>query len=145
MKMMEGWEHQTYEERLRGDHINIHKYLKWGKEGGARLSLVVLSDRTRSSGHELKNKRFCLNIRKHFTVRVTEDWHRLPTEVVESTSFKIMWTWSSASCSRWLCLSSSVGTDDLQSSLPTRTILWFSDSVILWYLINWNQFCQSHL
>ena len=51
---------------------------------------VVPGDRTRGSGHKLKHMRFLLNIRKHFfTVRVTEHWHRLPREVVESPSLEI--------------------------------------------------------
>ena len=38
-------------------------------------------------GHQLKHRRCHLNIRKHFfTVRVTEHWHRLPKQVVESPS-----------------------------------------------------------
>ncbi|KFQ88236.1 hypothetical protein N337_01037, partial [Phoenicopterus ruber ruber] len=42
------------------------------------------------NGHKLKHRRFHLNIRKHFfTVRVTEHWHRLPREAVESPSLEI--------------------------------------------------------
>jgi len=55
---------------------------------------VVPSDRTRGNGHKLNVLR--LSIRKHiFTVRVTEHWHRLPREVVESPVLEIskaIWT-----------------------------------------------------
>lgn len=53
--------------RLRGDLINVYLYLKGRyKEDGARLILVVPSDTKRGSGHKLKDRRFLLNIRKHF-------------------------------------------------------------------------------
>ena len=55
------------------------------KEDRASLFSVVPSDRTRGKEHKLKHGRFPLNIRKHFfTVRVTEQWHRLPKEVAVS-------------------------------------------------------------
>ena len=94
-KMMRGPEHliragnvQPGEEKAQGDLIGVYKYLQGGcKEDRARLFSVVPSDRTRGDGHTLKQRRFPLNIRKHFvTVRVTEPLFR---EVVESPSLEI--------------------------------------------------------
>ena len=61
--------------RLRGDMINVYKYLKGnGRQlDGARLLSVVCSDRTRSSGLKHEHRKFCTNMRKNFfMVRVTE-------------------------------------------------------------------------
>ena len=51
---------------------------------------MVPGDRTRGNGHDLKHRKFRLNMRKNFfPLRVTEPWPRLPSEVVESPSLEI--------------------------------------------------------
>jgi len=47
------------------------------KEDRARLFSVMPSGRTRGSGHKPESGKFHLNIRKNFTVRLMERWHRL--------------------------------------------------------------------
>jgi len=54
---------------------------------------VVPSNRTRGNGHKLKQRKLQLNKRKNFfPLRVTEPWHRLPREAVESPSLEIFKT-----------------------------------------------------
>jgi len=76
--MMKGLEHLSFEERLRDLWLFSLKKRRlggilsmfintWrgGKEDRARLFPMVLSDRTRGNGRELKHRVVHLNIRKH--------------------------------------------------------------------------------
>jgi len=55
---------------------------------------VVPSDKGQGAKvHKLKHRKFHLNMRKNFfPLRVTEHWHRLPREVVESPPLEIFKT-----------------------------------------------------
>jgi len=114
--------------RLRGDLINASKYLQGGcQEDGARIFSVVPSNRTKGNGHKLKPRKFQLNMRKNFLpLRVTEPWHRLPREVVESLSLEIF----KPRLDKFLCsllwvtlFWQGVGLGDPQRSLPTPAML----------------------
>ena len=81
---------------LRGDLINVYKYLKGGgrqMEDEARFFSVVCSDRTRSNGLKLEHRKFRTNMQKNvLMVRVMEHWSRLPREVMESPTLEIFKT-----------------------------------------------------
>jgi len=59
----------------------------------ASLFSAVCGDSTRGNGHKLKHRKFCTNMKKNFfTVRVTENWNRLPREIVDSPSLDVFKT-----------------------------------------------------
>ena len=80
--------------RLRNDLINVYKYLKCGSQRDmANLFPAVCGDGTRGNNHELEYRKFCTNMQRNFfTVRVAENWNRLPTEVMDSPSLEIFKT-----------------------------------------------------
>jgi len=81
--------------RLKGELINVYKYLKGGgrQMGEARLFSVVCSDSARSNDLKLEHRKFHTNTWKNFfTVRVKEHWNRVPREAVESPSMEIFKT-----------------------------------------------------
>lgn len=72
--------------RFRGHLINMYKYLEGRYNGdGARLfSMMPSMDKSRWVQTETL---FPMNIRRNvFTVRVTENWHHLPSKVVDGVS-----------------------------------------------------------
>ena len=93
--MMRGLEHLSYKERpsdlgqfsleereLRGDPFNAFKYLMDRSQADEdRVFSVVHSDRTRGNGQRVEHTKFHTNMRKNFTVRVTEHSNRLSRDV----------------------------------------------------------------
>ena len=138
--MIRGLEHLPYEERLRdlglfslekrrlrGDLINVHKYLKCGRQWDlANLFAVVCGNRTRGNGQKMEHRKFRTNTRKNFfMVRVMEHWNRLPREVVESPLeiFKAHLDAYLSNLLQGTCFGRGIGPDDLSRSLPTPAIL----------------------
>lgn len=78
----------SFEKRqLRGDSVSVFKYLKVEfQEDETGLCSMVLSNRKRGIGQKLVRRKLHLNMRKIFSVRVTEQWNTLSGEVVDSPS-----------------------------------------------------------
>ena len=73
--------------RLRGDMINVYKYLN--KIYGTETSILPLEQSDRTRGHQMKVKKNHTNTNtRHFffTQRVTEGWDKLPKEIIDAPS-----------------------------------------------------------
>lgn len=94
---------------------------------------MVRSDRVRRKGHELKHRLFPVKIRKTFIlIRMIEQCHRLPREVVEI--FKSLL--AMVLHSRWHCLSRIGGPDDLLKIFPSSSTLilgFLQDDQLQWH------------
>lgn len=94
---------------------------------------------TRDNEQKLKDRRFPLKIREDFsTVRVTQHWHSLPRDIVESPfleMFKNPLDIALGNRCKWPCFSGEVGADDSQRFLPNLTtlVLWFCTFVPLFF------------
>jgi len=62
----------------------------------AWLFSVVCSSSTRSNSLKPEHRKFHTNVRKIFTIKVTEHWNRLPREVVGCPSIDIFKTYLDA-------------------------------------------------
>ena len=100
-KLIRGMEELSYEKRseelnlftlekrrLRGDMINMYKYIRGPySELGVELFTLLSTQKTRGHSLRLEEKRFHIQIRKGcFTVRTVKMWNRLPLEVVLASS-----------------------------------------------------------
>lgn len=108
----------------------INNYLKrWWKEVQSILFSLVPSTRTRWNGHTLEHS----NIRKHLTMWVTEQGHKLPKEAIESPwrSSKVTQAWCSTPRSWCPCLNK-CWTRWAQKSLPASAILLLYHRKVEW-------------
>ncbi|KAJ7424169.1 hypothetical protein BTVI_07460 [Pitangus sulphuratus] len=71
--------------QLRGDLICVYKYLK----GGQSQDFLGDAKQYNNRQWEETDAQKVLNIKKNFTVQVTEHWSRLAREVVESPSLEV--------------------------------------------------------
>jgi len=95
--MMKGLEHLSYEERLTELGLFCLEKRRLGRNPRVQISegRVYKTEWCPVTGPEALgtdgNRRFLLSISKRFfTVRVTEHWHKLPREVVQSQSLEIL-------------------------------------------------------
>ena len=108
---------------------------------------MVPSNRTRGNGHKFKHRKFYLNMRKNFTVRMTEHRNKLPREAEES-----LWRYSKPfqmlSCTTYSRETALAGDLDRWSpevpSKPYNSVilqtspLWIECTAKTWTFWNWD-------
>ncbi len=80
--------HSLERRRLRGDLIEVYKWMKGYNKGDINKVLIVRErGRTRSNGSKLDKFRFNKDIGKNwFTNRVMDEWNRLSIHVVSANT-----------------------------------------------------------
>jgi len=74
----------------RGPNIYLQIPEGWVSGGWGQALFSSAQQQDRGNGHKLKQRKFQLKMRKNFfPLRVTEHWHRLPREAVESPALEI--------------------------------------------------------
>ncbi|KAF4799311.1 hypothetical protein TURU_055751 [Turdus rufiventris] len=83
--------HPEEERRLSGDVTATFQYLKEAyQEAGGGLFIRSCSDRRRSNGYKLKDRKFRLDSsRRVFTVRILRHWDRLSREAVSAPTLVV--------------------------------------------------------
>ena len=110
--------------RLRGDLINVYKYLKCGSQGDmANLFSALCGERTRGNCRKLEYRKCHTNMqRSFFTARVTEHWTGCP---------RLTWTPTCVACCLRPALQGVCAWWSLEvpSSPYSPAILWFCDKI----------------
>ncbi len=80
--------HSLEGRRVRGDLIEVYKWMKGYNKGDVNMVLIVKEQgRTRSNGFKLDKFRFNKDIGKNwFTNRVVDEWNRLSGHVVSANT-----------------------------------------------------------
>lgn len=113
---------------------DAHKCRGGCQRGWARFSSAAPGNWPRANENKQEYRKFYLNMRKNLlTFRVTEHWKIAQRGWGVSFSGDVLCLDISYTfCPGWTYLSRRVGLENVQRALPTQTIHWLCDSIILY-------------